>query len=217
MKWIKYRGENWVDHAFGRIGIDARHEASHAVVGRLLGLRFQEATIDRSRVCGLARRIYLNTSFRPASVFALFWDLFPGVTDLEFPAVGPGVMSDPDRRQRLDYWLTTVLAGYETEKQMGLHGGDLDFDKARRAATECLAGDTDLGRAYVENLSRTVRMILNESRVSLAIDHVAVALFERRTLTMEEVDRILAAMSARWLAELPAPKPLSHPSFMPRY
>ena len=192
-------GEDRMDYdTLDRIGIDARHEASHAVVGRLLGLRFHEATIDRSRVCGLARRIYLNTSFRPSSAFALFWDLFPGVTDIEFPAVGPDVMSDPDRRQRLDYWLTTVLAGYESEKQMGLHGGDLDFDKAGRAATGCLGGDTDLGRAYVENLSNTVGNILNQSRVSLAIDHVAVALFERRTLTMEEVDRILAAISAYW-------------------
>ena len=186
--------ENRVDYALSKIGIDARHEASHAVVGRLLGLRFHEATIDRSRVCGLAKGIYLSTSFQPASVFALFWDLFPGVTDIEFPALGPGVISDPDRRRRLDHWLTTVLAGYEFEKQMGLHGGDLDFAKASRAATECLGGDTGLGRAYVEDLSNTVSKILNESRVSLAIDHVAVALFERRTLTMEEVDRILAAI-----------------------
>ena len=205
MKWIKYRGENRVDYALGRIGIDARHEASHAAVGRLLGLRFHEATIDRSRVCGLAKRIYLSTSFRPESVFALFWDLFPGVTDIEFPALGPGVMSDPDRRQRLDYWLTTVLAGYESEKRMGLHGGDLDLDKARRAATECLGGDTGLARAYVENLSNTVSKILNQNGVSLAIDQVAAALFERRTLTMEEVDRILAATSAHWRGELPAP------------
>jgi hypothetical protein len=184
-----------MDHLHNRIGIGARHEASHAVVGRLLGLRFHEATIDRSRVCGLTKMIYLNTYFRPASAFALFWDLFPGVTDLEFPALGPGVMSDPDRRRHLDDWLTTVLAGYEFERQMGLHGGDLDLAKASRVAAECFAGDSDLGRAYVENLSDVVRAILSDSLVAIAIDHVAEALHEQRTLTMEEVDRILASAS----------------------
>ena len=185
-----------MDHLHNRTGIGARHEASHAVVGRLLGLRFHEATIDRSRVCGLIKMIYLNTYFRPASAFALFWDLFPGVTDIEFPALVPGVMSDPDRRQHLDDWLTTVLAGYEFERQMGLHGGDLDFAKASRVAAECFAGDSDLGRAYVENLSGAVRAILSDSLVAIAIDHVAEALHEQRTLTMEEVDRILASASA---------------------
>lgn len=182
-----------MDHLRHRAGIGARHEASHAVVGRFLGLRFHEATIDRSRVCGLAKMIYLNTYYRPASAFALFWDLFPGVTDIEFPVLGPGVMSDPDRRRHLDDWLTTVLAGYEYERQMGFHGGDLDFVKATKVAAECFAGDGELGKAYVENLSQTVRTILGDRLVSRAIERVAEALCERRTLTMEEVDRILAS------------------------
>jgi hypothetical protein len=179
------------EHTPGWIGIGALHEASHAVVARLLGLPFNEATIDRSRVCGLAKRIYLNSCFRPASAFALFWDLFPGVTDIEFPPLGPGVMSHPTGRRRLDDWLVTVLAGYESEKQLGLHGGDLDLAKAAKAATECLGGDGHRGRAYVEDLLVTVRKITNEPRVAMAIDHVSLSLCERSTLTMEEVDRIL--------------------------
>jgi hypothetical protein len=40
-----------------------------------------------------------------------------------------------------------------------------------------------------------VRAILSDSLVAIAIDHVAEALHEQRTLTMEEVDRILASAS----------------------
>jgi hypothetical protein len=182
------RGYSW-------IGIGALHEASHAVVARVLGLPFHEATVDRRRVCGLAKRIYLDSCFLPASAFALFWDLFPGVTDVEFPALGPGVMSHPVGRRHLDDWLVTVLAGYEAEEQLGFHGGALDFAKATRAAAECLGGDGRLGRAYVEDLCPTARALITDSRVSRAIDQVGVALWERSTLTMEEVDGILGAVS----------------------
>ena len=194
---VKQARETYVDHVSSQTGIDARHEATHAVIGRLLRLCFRESTIDRSRVCGLAKTIYRKTPFLPSSVFSLFWDLFPGVTDIEFPALGPTVMSDPDRRRHLDDWLTTVLAGYELERQMGLHGGDLDLAKARAAATTCLGGDAEVGKAYVEKLSRRARAMLNESLVTQAVDNVAAALLERKTLTMAEVDRILAAVSAR--------------------
>jgi len=120
---FKQARETYVDHVSSQTGIDARHEATHAVIGRLLRLCFRESTIDRSRVCGLTKTIYRKTPFLPSSVFSLFWDLFPGVTDIEFPALGPTVMRDPDRRRHLDDWLTTVLAGYELERQMGLHAG----------------------------------------------------------------------------------------------
>ncbi len=183
------------EHRSSRVGIGALHEASHAVVARLLGLPFHEVTIDRRRVAALAKRIYLDSCFRPVSAFTLFWDLFPGVTDIEFPALGPGVMSHPARRRHLDDWLVTVLAGYESEKQLGLHGGDLDLAKASRAATDCLGGDERLGRAYVENLMNAVQTIISDPRVALAIDYVGLSLWERSTLTMEEVDRLLGAAS----------------------
>ena len=184
------------DHVSSQTGMDARHEATHAVVGRLLSLCFRESTIDRSRVCGLTKAIYRKTSFLPPSIFSLFWDLYPGVTDIEFPVLGPTVMVDPDRRRYLDDWLTTVLAGYESERQMGFHGGDLDLAKARRVAAACFGGDAEVGKAYVEKLSRRARTMLNESLVSQAIDQVAAALLDRETLTMAEVDRILEAVSA---------------------
>jgi hypothetical protein len=175
-------------------GIGARHEASHAVVARLLGVPFHEVTIDRRRVCTLAKRIYLNSCFRPASAFALFWDLFPGVTDIEFPVLGPGVIAHPAGRRHLDDWLITVLAGYEAEEQLGLHGGDLDFAKAAKAASECLEGDRRLGRAYVEKLLDPVRAIINHPGVAEAIARVSDALCERDTLTIAEVDGILEAV-----------------------
>jgi hypothetical protein len=183
------------DYGYSWIGIGALHEASHAVVARFLGLPFREATVDRRRVCGLAKRIYLDSGFRPVSAFALFWDLFPGVTDVEFPALGPGVMSHPAGRRHLDDWLITVLAGYEAERQFGFHGGDLDLAKAAKAASECLGGDGSLGRAYAEDLCDTARAIITDPWVSAAIDQVGLSLWERSTLTMEEVDGILGAVS----------------------
>ena len=104
-------------------------------------------------------------------------------------------MSHPAGRRHLDDWLITVLAGYEAERQFGFHGGDLDLAKAAKAASECLGGDGSLGRAYAEDLCDTARAIITDPWVSATIDQVGLSLWERSTLTMEEVDGILGAVS----------------------
>jgi hypothetical protein len=155
----------------------AVHEAGHAVIARVLGLRCGELTIVANLDEGYAGCSHAS-------------DPWLTVDDWE----RAGRYREHDIRQAYRGYVLGLMAGAEAEIEiLGEAEEDGDADDRHWIIRAAWSSDSGIGASrwhrYEPRLRRQARRLVRKHREK--IERVANALLERRTLTKEEADRLV--------------------------
>jgi hypothetical protein len=179
----------------------AIHEAGHAVVARVLGLVCGDATI----IPDYGDATIIPDYEEGSAGCAIVHDPWATVAkwDREIERYWQRGVLPPrsrDARSAFRGFIITKMAGAEAEMEFlgGCAGGD-DHDRREIEAVaqftrEAGLQDDDLWRRYEPRMRRQARRLIRNHRAK--IERVARALQRRRTLTGQEIDRLMASRVA---------------------